>query len=119
MIFFPEIKVGNLTAQKKIHEIDLREHIDRVEYFANKELDGIHGVHVPIVDKVVDHKVDFLFLILRINDGLMQVLHQHLDSSAFPSFPQVPAKIYLGLRTWILFLIFTLECKRVGPGRIG
>ena len=66
---------SKLTAKKKIHEIDLRKYINQIEYFANKKLDSIHSMHVPIVDEVVDHEAYFLFFSLRINDGLMQVLY--------------------------------------------
>lgn len=77
------------SAEKEIHEVNLSDDVDKVENLAQEELVGVEFVVVAVDGEVFDEKLDAIPLRIRIDDGYVHVLDQHLDLATLPRFPKV------------------------------
>ena len=81
-----------MSAKKEVDEIDLGNHVDKVEYLAQKKGDGVKIVRVHIGGKIVDHKFQTVFAFLSDN-WVVEVLHEVFYFIGLPSLPQEPGNI--------------------------
>ena len=57
-----------LSAKKKVHEVDLTNHIDEVEKFTKEESESVAVMVVPGVAEVVDENLDPVLLYILLNN---------------------------------------------------
>lgn len=75
--------------QKHIHEKDLSDDIDEIEEFAKEETEGVNIIVVNVRDEIFQNELLPCALVVVLNDGAVQIHHEHLHTSTFPTFPQV------------------------------
>ena len=64
---------GELTPQEVVHEEQLPDNVEKVQKFAEEESDGVEAMAVSILNKVVHQHFLSVLLLIRVNDGHVQV----------------------------------------------
>lgn len=63
--------------------------VDEIQYFASEKSEGVKVVIVQIEAEVVDQHLFAFSLGIVINNGGVQLHHQHLYLTTFPDLPEI------------------------------
>lgn len=80
---------GELAAEEVIHEVDLDEHVDKVQRLADEEAKSIKVVTIQILGEVVEENLLALLLGFVIDNRAIEIHNEHLDATTLPGLPQV------------------------------
>ena len=64
---------GELSPQEVVHEEQLPDDVEKVEKLAEEESEGVEAMAVSILNKVVHQHFLSVLLLIRVNDGHVQV----------------------------------------------
>lgn len=82
-----------LTTQEIIHEVDLHKHVDEIQRLADEEAEGIKVVTIQILGEIIQQNLLSLFFAFIVDDGTVEIQHEHLDATTFPGLPQVARNV--------------------------
>lgn len=84
----PEIAV-----QEVVHEIQLSNNVGEIEQFANEEPYGVQVLRVQVRDEIAHQQLPVVGQAFVVDDQTVEVEHQHPDTSALPSLPDVSGNV--------------------------
>lgn len=76
-----------------VGEVYLSDDVDEVEQLTEEEPEGVEVVVVEVDAEVVDQHGLALTLDVVVQDGIVELHHQHLHLPALPDLPQVPRNV--------------------------
>lgn len=81
--------IEKISNSLPVSEVDLSNYVDKIQDLAREKSEGVEVMIVQVEAEVVDQHLLALSLGIVINNGGVQLHHQHLYLTTFPDLPKV------------------------------